>query len=567
MNGAALTTAAGRPMHAAAPAPRALIDYDFESVLAAPPKRRIVLWLMAGLIAAAAAALAVAKVDIVVSANGRIVTSDSEIVVQPLETSVVRAVAVKMGQKVKAGEVLATLDPTFTGADEAELGAKLRHLDAAYDRIEAELAGAVYDPPNPNPDERTQTDIFRKRRDEYAARIAASDGKIAQSQGGSRRAQDRGRGARQADPARLPGGGHLPDPGGQGSRLQAQLIDTSERRVEAQSRLDTNLGEQQKLADEIAAAQADRDAFVGEWKRKLAEEMAQTRGDRDTAAAQLSKAQLRHRLAVLRAPRDATVLEVAARPQGSVVREAEPMIRLVPTDAPLVAEVEIDTRDVARVHLGDPVTIKFEALPWQQYGLAHGVLKTLTPDTVEDDSARETAEDMTAPGLKTQVRQSPIHYRARVALTETKLRNLPPGFRAAAGHAPRRRHQDRPPLDPALRAEPVDPRHRREPARALKKTDETDADLFLRQPERRFDPQRRGAARISAPGGGAGGDNRELRMVAEFAVAIPIQGLAQTLSLLEGVRERLVREGIFKTGPAAAEVARPAPPTARSPNF
>ncbi len=212
-----------------------------------------------------------------------------------------------------------------------------------------------------------------------------------------------------------------------------KLIDTSQHRVEAQSRLATNLGEQQKLVDEIAAGQADRAAFVGEWKRKLAEEMAQTRSDRDATAAQLSKARLRYELAVLRAPRDATVLEVAARPQGSVVREAEPMIRLVPTDAPLVAEVEIDTRDVARVRLGDPVTIKLEALPWQQYGLAHGVLKTLTPDTIEDSSARETAEDMTAPGLKTQVRQSPIHYRARVALTEAKLRNLPPGFELRPG--------------------------------------------------------------------------------------------------------------------------------------
>ena len=161
--------------------------------------------------------------------------------------------------------------------------------------------------------------------------------------------------------------------------------------------------------------------------------MAQTRSDRDSAAAELSKAQLRRSLVVLRAPRDATVLEVAARPQGSVVREAEPMIRLVPADAPLVAEVEIDTRDVARVRLGDPVTIKFEALPWQQYGLVDGVLKSLTPDTIEDDSARETAEDMAAPALKTQIRQSSIHYRARVTLTEMKLRNLPPGFKLRPG--------------------------------------------------------------------------------------------------------------------------------------
>ena len=94
-----------------APTPRALIDYDFQTVLRVPPKRRLVLWLMVGLIAAAAIALAVLKVDIVVSANGKIVTSDSEIVIQPVETSVVRSIAVKMGQQVKAGEVLATLGP------------------------------------------------------------------------------------------------------------------------------------------------------------------------------------------------------------------------------------------------------------------------------------------------------------------------------------------------------------------------------------------------------------------------------------------------------------------------
>ncbi|HJY48184.1 MAG TPA: biotin/lipoyl-binding protein, partial [Stellaceae bacterium] len=106
-----------------APTPRALIDYDFQTVLRVPPKRRLVLWLMVGLIVAAAIALAVLKVDIVVSANGKIVTSDSEIVIQPVETSLVRSVAVRMGQQVKAGDVLATLDPTFSLADRDELTA------------------------------------------------------------------------------------------------------------------------------------------------------------------------------------------------------------------------------------------------------------------------------------------------------------------------------------------------------------------------------------------------------------------------------------------------------------
>src|SRR5215471_13529968 len=116
-----------------APAPRALVDYDFQTTLQAPPKRRLVLWLMVVLVATAAVALALLKVDIVVSANGRVVTSQSEIVIQPVEMSVVRSIAVKMGQRVKAGEVLATLDPTFTQADRDELAAKLHTLSATFD--------------------------------------------------------------------------------------------------------------------------------------------------------------------------------------------------------------------------------------------------------------------------------------------------------------------------------------------------------------------------------------------------------------------------------------------------
>ncbi len=88
MNSAALTTASpGGPLPNAAATGAAGADRRFRRVCS--PARQsggIVLRLMAGLVAAAATALVVAKVDIVVSANGYIVTSDSEIVVQPLET-------------------------------------------------------------------------------------------------------------------------------------------------------------------------------------------------------------------------------------------------------------------------------------------------------------------------------------------------------------------------------------------------------------------------------------------------------------------------------------------------
>jgi hemolysin D len=424
---------AARAVPTSAPTPRALIDYDFQNVLTTPPKRRVVLWLMVSLAAAAAAALAILKVDIVVSSNGKIVTGDSEIVIQPVEMSVVRSVAVKMGQQVKAGQVLATLDPTFTRADRDELTAKLRTLDATFDRLDAELGGRAYDPRDPNPDELTQRDVFRKRHDEYMAKLGAAEHKV--EQGRSDLATHKVEAKNLQEEIRL-----ASEAQNMYQQLVAKdlasklkLIDANLRLVDARSRFETNLGEQQKLKEQIAGAEADRDGFVQEWQRKLSEDMAQTRSDRDAAAARLSKAQLRHELAVMTAPEDATVLEVAPRPAGSVLKEAETLIRLVPASAPLLAEVQVDTRDVARLHLGDRATIKLEALPWQQFGLAYGELVALAPDTVSDDNARETGEEGASPELKTQAKQSPIHYRARVELRETRFRNLPEGFTLRPG--------------------------------------------------------------------------------------------------------------------------------------
>jgi HlyD family secretion protein len=426
------------PGATALPAPRAVIDYDFQSVLAAAPRQRLVLWLMVGMVLTALAGLALARVDIIIAANGQIITSDSQIVVQPLDTSIIRSVTVRPGDKVTAGTVLATLDPTFTDADAAELTSKLRSLQAAYDRLDVELAGRAYDPATPNAEELTQRDIFRKRQQEYAAKLDSSERKAGQYSAdlAAHKIEAKGLGEQIGLVGQQEQMYKTLVNNGWGSKLKQ--LEATQRLVDAKGRLDTNLGEQRKLAEQIAEAEAERDAFVHEWRRKLAEELAQTRADRDAAAARRSKVSRREDLSVLRAPADAIVLEMADRPAGSVVREAETLMRLVPTAAPLIAEVQVDTRDVARLHVGDRVTLKFEALPWQQYGLAYGVLRSLTPDVLPDGNARETAENMNSPGLRTQQRQSTIHYRGRVEVTETKFRNLPdasvlrPGLRLVA---------------------------------------------------------------------------------------------------------------------------------------
>ena len=189
---------------------------------------------------------------------------------------------------------------------------------------------------NPNADELTQRDVFRKRQAEYAAKLGAAERKTEQYKADLathktevKSLQEQIRLASQAEDM-------YQQLVAKDLTSKLKLIDASQHLVDARTRLDTNLGEQQKLAEQIAGAEAERDGFVQEWQRKLSEDIAQNRSDRDAAAARLSKAQMRHDLAVMTAPEDATVLELAHRPAGSVLREAETLMRLVPTHAPLL---------------------------------------------------------------------------------------------------------------------------------------------------------------------------------------------------------------------------------------
>ena len=85
------------------------------------PAPRRVMWAIISLFTIALLWACFGKVDIVAVAPGRIVVSDGTKLLQPLEASVVKAIRVQDGDKVKAGQVLIELDPTTAQADNSRV--------------------------------------------------------------------------------------------------------------------------------------------------------------------------------------------------------------------------------------------------------------------------------------------------------------------------------------------------------------------------------------------------------------------------------------------------------------
>ena len=90
------------------------------------------------------------SVDIVATATGKIVPGGRTKLIQPFETGVVRAIQVRDGQSVKAGDVLIELDPTMTEADQERQKSDLLAAELDVARLRAALAEdplAVFRPP------------------------------------------------------------------------------------------------------------------------------------------------------------------------------------------------------------------------------------------------------------------------------------------------------------------------------------------------------------------------------------------------------------------------------------
>src|SRR5437867_3365709 len=70
---------------------------------AVPRSARGIVWIIGAMFATAVTALGLIAIDRVVVTQGKVISEAATIVVQPLETAIVRAIHVREGQVVKAG--------------------------------------------------------------------------------------------------------------------------------------------------------------------------------------------------------------------------------------------------------------------------------------------------------------------------------------------------------------------------------------------------------------------------------------------------------------------------------
>lgn len=377
---------------------------------------------------AAIAASSVIKIDEVVTSQGKLVSTEPTTQIQPLDTSIVRAIFVQPGQRVKKGDLLAELDPTFAAANVKADQEQVDSYTAQIERLKAQLAGKPYVPSVANANAALQLETYNQLQAQYSAGVANYDQQITSLKAQLSQAESDIRQYAQ----RLELANNV-----EAMRMQLQKMQVGSR-LDSLSAADNRLSMAGQLADaqasankavgDIASTQAQRDSYIQQWNANLSQQLQTAQNDLAPVQQSLTKDTRMHQLVMITAPTDAIVLNTGQTSIGSVLNAGQQFISLTPLGTTLEADIELNGSDSGYVNVGDKVDLKLSSLPYIQYGALKGVIQYVSSDSFNPGQVQSGAiNDVT--GTAPQG----LFYVARVKIEQNDLHDTPQGFELTPG--------------------------------------------------------------------------------------------------------------------------------------
>lgn len=373
-------------------------------------------------------------VDIVVTAQGKVVPSAKVKVVQAAEGGVIRAILAAEGDRVAAGQPLVELDPTETGAERDKLARQVEAGKLEIARLEAliGLGVLVRDQRDLDPTDYfaapdgTDPALARAAAERLAAdwRAMVTDLEVAEREIARLSAARRSLAAQRDKLAAV-----VPILAERevslGILLEKQLTARSEylevkrRLVEATHEITVTEADLARASADIAKARADRDARLARAESERVKDLAQMREQTAAVTQELVKTAERDARRVVAAPADGIVTQLGISTVGGVVSAGEALMRIVPVDAALEVTATIPNRDIGFVAEGQEAVVKLDAFNYLRYGTLKGTVVGLSADAVDPMAAARAGAGAGAAGAASpqgQNPQAPPSYTARIAL-------------------------------------------------------------------------------------------------------------------------------------------------------
>jgi HlyD family secretion protein len=370
------------------------------------------------------------KVDKLVTGPGTLSATTPDFSIQAFNSSsIVREIKVREGDFVAKGQVLATLDPTYTTADLTGLTKQEQNYAAQVAQLQAQEDGKPYVPDPANPFSALQQQTYNQQMGQYNYTLQNYDQQINQL-----KTQIQGYEAQAAYyRQRL---GIASNVEAMRKKLQQfqvgsqlETLAATDDRVSMQTQLSQALSSAAAAEKQLASVQAQRDSFDQQFRAQISTQLATALNSLAQAQQDLAKAKLNNALVELTAPQDAVVQSIAQVAQGSVVQPGQQLMDLAPVNSPFIVEADIDASESGYVQQGDQVVIKFATLNPTLYGTAKGTVVSLSAKSFNPQDQQQIAVN----GAPLPGGPQNLYYKAQVSLDVLNLHNVPKGFRLVPG--------------------------------------------------------------------------------------------------------------------------------------
>ena len=393
----------------------------------------------------------ISQVDTTVSARGEFLTATPNVVVEASASSVVKSVEVERGDKVVKGQIIAYLDDTVVKANLKQNEESLNSVYVSLIRLMME-EDLVDDPKTLiqkiNYDEKfsklykkivkkLNIDSFpedlkeasddplvllykkalEKKLSEYIQKIKSFDSKSNKTSSEYNSSIELLKISKSQTKikerlAEVQKGLYDRKIGSLLKYLSAQdaLLNAEKTQFNARSTI-TN------LVSQIETQKADKQAFIAGWASGLTKEIT----EKNEKMMQLEQEKIKLvRLVnnvIVRSPAEGIVLDIPAVATGGNVSEGEPIVTLVQSNQPLFLEVDIDPKKITDMKLGMNVSIKLDAMPFQEFGGLDGQLIYMSNDTFNESLSGDKG----------------VFYRGRVKVQNVKESEMPKDFVLSQG--------------------------------------------------------------------------------------------------------------------------------------
>lgn len=348
------------------------------------------LWSIAGVFVVLFVWAALAEVDTVTRAEGRVIPSAKLQVIQNLEGGIVAEILVKPGQRVNAGDKLVALSPVQFDAEKQSRLQQVLAMQARAARLNAQISGSK---PVFNAEIKAhaadvvvaETAAWQSRQAEQQAQVSVLDAQIEQKNRELQEAQISLKSARQgldlgreerATVARMVERGLEP-------RLELVRLDRA--LAEQEARVDIAPVTIERLRASIVEMQSRRAAAVGQFRSEALADLNRTMADLNALAQSMPALADKVARTEIKAPMKGVVNRVFVSTIGGIVKPGDSIVEIVPGDDQLVVEALVLPKDIGFTKIGQPAKVKITAFDYAIFGSMDGQVVNISADAVPNE--------------------------------------------------------------------------------------------------------------------------------------------------------------------------------------